>query len=531
MYPVDAEKTFVDAKEILDIARRQRVWLVGPLLGLLTLGSVGAFLWPDTYVSSAVFRIVPPAASGALIPDPIRVGMADRVAAMQQSILSRATLTALIDAHNLYPSERKRVPLEDVIENMKRDVAVAPVTAAASPDRRHLAFRVAFSYPNRFDAYRVTQSLVARFLHENKAEQEHVLDSVNRFLRDEFERADAELRAVELQVAQIRRTGQHAEAGGGVPMHRLPLLETRASVATAGLARARQEMILAETEVKLARERVRRAGHALPRIRQPQSATPSSATTSLELELETLLARYKPSHPDVLRLRSQIEALGIKMAGPVFSEPTPVAANAGPDPEATERVIRAEAQLRAKALEIANFENEATETSRAATQLEATIGGPVAAGVSSSAGELSREHELALQRHREARRRLLEGEAASKGNRWNLGETLELVDAPALPESPIAPNRLPIVAASAILGLLAGMTMVWLRESNSEAIWSIRQLRHLDFPRILGGIPLIEEELVVRRRRRAAFAGWASASVVSLVSIAAAAIYHHYRQP
>ncbi len=122
-------------------------------------------------------------------------------------------------------------------------------------------------------------------------------------------------------------------------------------------------------------------------------------------------------------------------------------------------MIRAEAQLRAKALEIASFENEATETSRAAAQLEATIGGPVAAGVSSSAGELSREHELALQRHREARRRLLEGEAASKGNRWNLGETLELVDAPALPESPIAPNRLPIVAASAILGLLAGMTM------------------------------------------------------------------------
>ncbi len=176
MYPVDAEKTFVDAKEILDIARRQRVWLVGPLLGLLTLGSVGAFLWPDTYVSSTVFRIVPPAASGALIPDPIRAGMADRVAAMQQSILSRATLTALIDAHNLYPSERKRVPLEDVIENMKRDVSVAPVTASPSPDRRHLAFRVAFSYPNRFDAYRVTQSLVARFLHENKAEQEHVLD-------------------------------------------------------------------------------------------------------------------------------------------------------------------------------------------------------------------------------------------------------------------------------------------------------------------------------------------------------------------
>ena len=127
MHPIDGGRTPVDIKEILDMARRQRVWLVGPLLGLSTIGAVGAFLWPETYVSSAVFRIVPPAASGALIPDPIRVGMADRVATMKQSILSRATLTALIDSHNLYPAERKRVPLEDVIENMKRDVAVAPV--------------------------------------------------------------------------------------------------------------------------------------------------------------------------------------------------------------------------------------------------------------------------------------------------------------------------------------------------------------------------------------------------------------------
>ena len=530
MYPPEPVKTLIDGKEILDMARRQRVWLVGPLLGLLTVGSVGAFLWPDTYVSSAVFRIVPPAASGALIPDPIRVGMADRVAAMQQSILSRATLTALIDAHNLYPAERKRAPLEDVIESMKRDVTVAPVNAAAAPDRRQIAFRVAFSYPNRFDAYRVTQSLVSRFLYENKAEQERVLDSVNRFLRDEFERADAELRTVELQFGETRRREQGPSNGNGVPLHRLTLLETRASAATAGLGRARQEMILAETEVKLARERVRRASLAPARIRQTQVPTMPPVTAALQLELEKLLTRYRPSHPDVLRVQSQLDAQGAKTAVPVLSESAPLSANAPPDPEIGDRLTRAEAQLRAKALEIASLENEATQASVAANRIEATIGGLVTDEARSTSGELSREHELALQRHREARRRLLEGEAASKGNRWNLGETLELVDAPTLPESPVAPNRLLIVAASAILGLLAGLAMVWIRESNSEAIWSIRQLRQLDFPKILGGIPLLEEEIVVRRRRRAAVVGWASASVVSLVSIAAAAIYHHYRQ-
>ena len=113
-------------------------------------------------------------------------------------------------------------------------------------------------------------------------------------------------------------------------------------------------------------------------------------------------------------------------------------------------------------------------------------------------------------------------------NTWQLGETLEVVDQPALPETPIAPNRAVIIAASALLGLLLGAAIAAWRDWTNDAIVSIRQLRTLAPASVLGGIPLLEDELAVRRRRRAAVLSWASASLFSLVSIAGAVIYHQY---
>ena len=50
---------------------------------------------------------------------PLSMDMSQRVNQMTQSILSRATLTNIINTHSLYPRERKRLPIEDIIEDMR----------------------------------------------------------------------------------------------------------------------------------------------------------------------------------------------------------------------------------------------------------------------------------------------------------------------------------------------------------------------------------------------------------------------------
>jgi hypothetical protein len=57
-------------------------------------------------------------------------------------MLSRASLSAIIERHGLYPRERATQPMEDVIEGMRRDIRIE-----AAPDGPDLV-RISFRYEN-----------------------------------------------------------------------------------------------------------------------------------------------------------------------------------------------------------------------------------------------------------------------------------------------------------------------------------------------------------------------------------------------
>ncbi len=473
-----------------------------------------------------MLRIVPPATSERIYPEIARQGLADRLTAFQQSVLSRHNLSAIVDRLRLYRDERARMPLEDVLEKMRRDIEIVAV-AGGAPSARQPVFRVSFSYTNRLEVEGVTQTLVNGLIDESQRENSRRLDSVFQFVSSEHDRAALEVEAAEAKLAAFRRAGGKGPDQAGLRLHQMALLETRASAAEAGLSRARQEQALLEADVQVARA---------PRNLSPPAAgpaatpPPSSMVDHLEAERKRLRGRYTDSHPDVMRLTAEIDAAR-QAAAP--GSHAPLAPRSAPPPSAAvsvptvadPRTVRAEAQLRAKRLEIARFEQEITAVARQLAMLKTEL--DQAPDANATLDQLTREHEMALQRHRAARQKLLESEAARKGDHWKLGETLEVVDSPTLPETPVAPNRLAIVLLAALLGLGAGLAAVVACEWNDESLRTIRQLRVVAPARILGSIPLIENELVVRRRQRLAAVGWASAALMSAAVIGGSVLRYY----
>src|SRR3954466_8168822 len=102
-----------DVEDYIDMLRRYRSWLIGPMFAGLVVAVVVAFLWKDTYVSTAVMRITPQTISSALVPTVVNMQMQQRLQQMQQEILSRSSLTELIQrpSLDLYRTERQRYPL------------------------------------------------------------------------------------------------------------------------------------------------------------------------------------------------------------------------------------------------------------------------------------------------------------------------------------------------------------------------------------------------------------------------------------
>jgi uncharacterized protein involved in exopolysaccharide biosynthesis len=100
----------MDLGDYVDVARRHRPWVLGPLFASAVIACVVAFVIPNTYVSSAMLRISAAQMSQTVMPTVLSQEIADRINSMEQDILSRASLAELVQrpALDLYKSERAR---------------------------------------------------------------------------------------------------------------------------------------------------------------------------------------------------------------------------------------------------------------------------------------------------------------------------------------------------------------------------------------------------------------------------------------
>jgi uncharacterized protein involved in exopolysaccharide biosynthesis len=142
-------------------------YLKSSLVTALVTGVLAAmvlFALPDRYISTAVLRIVAIDAAG--LPSPVT---SDAVRQFVQNkgaeVLAHTSFAEVIQSVDLYPRERRRRPLEDIIVDMRRSIRIQPVAFSAA------AFRVSFEYTDRYKAQAVVRRLTTKFVEANVAEQ------------------------------------------------------------------------------------------------------------------------------------------------------------------------------------------------------------------------------------------------------------------------------------------------------------------------------------------------------------------------
>src|SRR6202522_3681467 len=95
----------LDVEDYIDLARRHKGWIFGPFLFTLVASVVGVYMWPDSYISEAVVKIVPQQVPTTMVQSAINQQMSDRINSMAQTILSRTVLTTIINTFDLYKRE------------------------------------------------------------------------------------------------------------------------------------------------------------------------------------------------------------------------------------------------------------------------------------------------------------------------------------------------------------------------------------------------------------------------------------------
>jgi len=192
-----------DVEDYIDMLRRYRSWLIGPMFGGLVVAVVVAFLWSDTYVSTAVMRITPQTISAALVPTVVNMQMQQRLQQMQQEILSRNSLSELIQrpSIDLYRKERQRYPMEDVVSDMRNKIRIQTVDVGRGGAS---AFAISFSYPDRFKAQMVVRELVTKFTEQNVTVQRNSANMTSQFLGDEMKQAKDRMEDLEQKLTKFK---------------------------------------------------------------------------------------------------------------------------------------------------------------------------------------------------------------------------------------------------------------------------------------------------------------------------------------
>jgi uncharacterized protein involved in exopolysaccharide biosynthesis len=539
----------LDIEDYIDIVRRHKAWILGPVFAALVVSVVVAFLWPDTYVSSAVIRIVPPQVPAQLVASNVSGDLQGRINSLVQLILNRATLLNIINTKGLYKKELTRKPPDDVVDDMRsHDIRVIPLQLSLQQTDRgpsYPAFEIQFSYNNRFTAQQVVQDLVARFLEENVREISQETVSTTQFLRDQWDQAKKKLDGIEQQLTVFRSKNlghlpEEAQSNYG----QLNAMQMQMLNLNTAMNRVNQEKLLLENNLRIIREQFSSlkdptGGDQVLQQQNEKLLEKDREIAGLENALEGARERYKDTYPDVQRLiamvanakqqRDQIAKdeetkKPDKAAQPVL--PRPVNPQIIRDQrELTAQIERLQALIQAKDLEMDDYKKQAKEADAAIRAYQARIeSAPV--GIKEY-DELIRERELAQREYQDLDGRLNSSSMSTALVNHQQGERLEQLDPPSLPQTPAQPKRPMIIAVGTGIGLMLGLCLAGAREVKDTALKNLKDVRAYTQLPVLGSIPLLENDVVVRRRRRLGWLAWSTACLVGVVIMSSSVVYYY----
>ncbi len=531
----------LDVDDYIDIARRHAGWILGPVFAALVVSVVVAFIWPDTYVSVASIKVIPQQIPESLVQPNVNELMSDRITSMIPTVLSRANLTSIIITNDLYPRERERMPLQDVVQKMQSRVRVTNV--APSPNGRVPAFQISFAYTDRVKAQKVVQEIVTKFIDQNLRDRSSTSRSTTELLHDEWLAAKRELDQTEAKLAQFR-----AQNAGRLPdemqsnLSQLNALQGRLGGLNSALSRVAQEKMQLETQLRIYKDQMNGLQQAAtdPNSVAARSEKYSEADRDVkfwEAQIAALHQHYKDTHPDVKRAQAMLASAKVRREEALKEDEARKPEAPAPQRIANPNIIREARELdaayrrlqsaiEAKDLEANEYREEMKQVNEAIKAYEARLQGTPFSEQAYS--ELIRDRELARSRFVDLDQKWTRSQLAQEMENRSQGERLEPLDPASLPVTPSEPNRLMIVGMGSAVGLVIGILLAGAREVKDTSLKNLKDVRAYTQLPILGSVPLLENDLVVRRRRRLAWLGWAAACLAGVAIMSGSVIYYYY---
>lgn len=501
----------VQIKQYLDAARRRWLVIALPAIGMFLATLVVVTRMPDVYRAETVVMVDPQQVPNSYVASTVTSNISDRLSTIQQQVLSPSRLEKLIQTMNLYSDLRGKRTIEDLTRMMQGSISVELANGGA----RMSAFQIAFHGRNPNEAAQVANQLADMFISENLRVHEEQSEGTAEFLGNELEKTKKELELKEAEVQNIKTRNvmdlpdskqYHIEVLGNL-RSQLQASQDRAS-------RAQQEKFYLQSLMTTSHPTVdldTGAGGNGGSSRQ-------SAAQKMETRLAELEGRYGPNHPDVRRLRKDLEDLRKKEAAE--------AAKTGSQPQAPQVSVDALAAEARKNPVIESQISKLDEDIQAQNKIQAQLQEQITMHVTKleqipifeqQIASLMRDYDTLRSHYTSLLDKKLSAEMASALDKHQKGERFVILDAATPPSRPYAPNRPLVCFAGLFGGLLGGIGLAAFFEMGDQSVRSEIDAASLTGKTSLAGIPRLlfkEQQRRIYLRACAAVAATAVGSVM-----------------
>jgi polysaccharide chain length determinant protein (PEP-CTERM system associated) len=496
---------------LLDVLRRRRLLALLPFVFVLAAAASVSLFLPSLWTARAKVLANQQQIPEAFVKSTMDTDVETRLMTLTQDILDSPRLSKVVVDKDLYPSLRQTRPMADVVQRMRKDIAIEPQDDRGRNGRepRWLVFTVAYTASDPGVAADVANTLAALFTEENRRFREQQAVGTSQFLQAQIAELRARLAAQEQKITAYKE--QHL---GELPEQRdvnvrtLERLETQLGLAQENNRRAverRQLLNQSLNNLDLA-SAVTTGGTLTPAPTVAPADTAAARLSILRQELAALQTQFHDKYPDVIQMKEQIRVLERRIADEEQKKKAALAA--APAAKAAPPAVKPSRDLGLAAQNPYVFAllqqlDQANVDAKASTDEIASVKAQIAVYQRRLENTPKREQELAqitrdYETTRETFRSLLakrsEADIAADLEQRKNSDTFRVIEPARRPDRAAGPHRMRLLLVGIALALGAAGAAVMMAEQIDTSYRRAEEVRTAAGVPVLSTIPRIVTE-------------------------------------
>lgn len=478
-----------DVSQILTNLYRRKGLILSVFIVIALLASYLAAVLPEVYRSSTLIVVTPQKVPPSVVASTVTIDLNERMRSIVQEILSRTQLEKIIQEFGLYSSKEGTIDAQ--IENLRKKVKVEL--------RPNNVFELSFESENPKKAQQVTSYLASLFIDQNLQAREQQAEGTKSFVNAEAERLRKELEEQEFVVTQYKVAHRYELPDQlETNLRSLDQLRRELEGNSQRLAALQERKgVLQKQTVESDILGIDLAGGGL----LPGSDVSAPGNVQLQLkkkELDSLLQRYSAKHPDVVRLKKEIQTLEAEQGKTVVGKSTNPVPSPPPPVNPLKQVLQT--QISDIDSEIQTLRSQVENIRSQIVVLQGRVDNTPTRAIELT--KISRGYEITLRKYSDLLAKGLDSELSENMEKRLKGEQFQIRDPANFPLRPIRPNRPMIILLGLLAGLGGGVALAFLLDNLDSSFKRSEEINSYANVPLLATLPaLITRGSVLEERR------------------------------